>query len=413
MEDDEIKGIETDLFKLISKKINITYNIIEKPKNLSIFKNINTNDIHFEYIYSKDNINLKEELYSNPILNIPMALATSSDKNLITNLSILEGQKLAILKKSDIYNELKSKYKNININFVLVNTKEEGFKLLKDKKVFGFIDNILSLSHTIIKEKMNNIKISGTLPYNFEIRISTKKENFVFIDIINKIIPTLENEEKEAILKQYQLIFIEQINDYSWVYKYLTPLLFMLLIILFINNKMRKEINKRKEAEEALKNYAERDSLTGIYNRGKIDNLLKLQIKDAKRYAEVFSIIFFDIDNFKLINDDFGHIKGDDVLKEISSIVSKNIRETDIIGRWGGEEFIIILPRITSSKAFILANNIRKLISKNDFSIDRAITISLGITEYSKKDTQQDLIQRADEAMYYVKEKGRNGVKIL
>ena len=411
LKDNEIKGIETDLFKLISKKMNISYNIIEKPKNLSIFKNIKTNDIHFEYIYSKNNINLKETLYSNPILTIPMALATNSDKNLITDLSILKGQKLAILRDSDIYKELISKYKNIY--FILVDTKEEGFELLKDKKVFGFIDNILSLSHTIIKEKMNNIKISGTLPYDFEMRIATKKENFVFLDIVNKIIPTLKKEDKEAILKQYQLIFIKQVNDYSWVYKYLTPLLFMLLVISFLNNKMRKEINKRKEAEEALKDYASKDSLTGIYNRGKIDELLKSQIKISKRYGETFSIIFFDIDNFKLINDDFGHIVGDDILKEISSLVSNNIRETDVIGRWGGEEFIIILPRITSNKAFILADNIRELVSVNNFSINRTITISLGITQYTKEDTKEDLIQRADEAMYFVKGKGRNGVKIL
>jgi len=406
-----VKGIEFDLFKLISKRMGITYNIIEKPKNLSIFKYIKTNDIYFEFNYSKDLLDLDKMIYSNSIFNIPIALATSNDKNFITDLSILSGKKIAILKNSDIYHKLKSKYKDIN--YIPIKTKEEGFKLLKNKKVFGYIDNVLSLSHTIIKEKLPNIKISGTVPFNLEMRIATNKENFLLINIINKIIPYLKKEEKEEILKQYQLTLINQIDDYSWIYKYILPLLLVLIIISIFNNRMRKEIFKRKQAEKDLKDSANRDSLTCIYNRGKIDKLIELQIKNSKISKEMFSIIFFDIDNFKQINDTFGHNKGDSVLIEMTSLISKNIRETDILGRWGGEEFIIILPKTTSDKAFILADNLRELISKNDFNLNKHITISLGIAQYTKKDTKEDLIQRADEAMYYIKTRGKNAVKIL
>ena len=406
-----IKGIELDLLELISKKFDIDYNIIEKPKNIKIFNNIKTHTLDFYFNYSTKYINLEKTLYSKPILNIPMAMATTNNKNLIPNLSILKGEKLALLKGSDIYQKLKLNYPNLDL--VFVQTKEEGFELLRTEEVFGFIDNILSLSHTIIKDDLRNIKISATLPYNLEIRLATNKENSVFIDIINKVIPLIKNEEKEEILRKYQLILFKNVSDYTWVYKYVVPLLFTILIVLLVNNKMRKEIRKRRKAEKALQDFASRDSLTNIFNRGKIDFLIKEEILKTKNQEDTFTIIFFDIDDFKLINDDFGHIKGDEVLIEISKIISKNIRNTDVLGRWGGEEFIILLPKTTSNKAFILADSLRQLVSQYDFGIKRKITISLGITQYSKKDTRVDLIHRADKAMYLVKETGKNAVKTL
>ena len=409
--DNKIMGIEADLIKLISKKIDVNYNIIEDPENPRIFDNLKTNSIHLKFNYSVNQVNLRKTIYSKPLLSIPMGIVTSHDKNIITNLSILKGQKLAILKDSDIYKELKSKYNYIN--FVLVNSKEEAFSLIYKGEIFGFIDNILSLSHQMIKEKLSTVKISGTLPYNLEVRISTNKEDFLLIDVINKVIPLITNEEKEEITKKYQLILFEKINDYSWIYKFILPLLLTITIILLVNNKMRKEIKKRKYAEKALKDFANRDSLTGIYNRAKIDSVIKEEIKNCKSLNQTFSIIFFDIDDFKLVNDDFGHIKGDSVLKNITSLVSINIRETDIIGRWGGEEFIIILPKTTSDKALVFANNLRELICKSDFEINKPLTISIGITQYLENDTKRDLIKRADEAMYDIKKQGKNAAKVL
>ena len=411
IKNNQIIGIEADLLKLINKKMDFNYNIIEKPENSIIFNNLKTNSIHLEFNYSINQVNLAKTIYSEPLLTIPMGIVTSHDKNIITDLSILKGQKLAILKGSNIYEELKSKYSNID--FIQVNSKEEGFSLIYKEEVFGFIDNILCLSHQLIKEESSTVKISGTIPYNLEIRISTNREDFLLIDVINKIIPLIKDEEREEIAKKYQLVLFEKINDYSWIYKFILPLLLAITIILLINSKMRTEIKKRKYAEEALKDYANRDSLTEIFNRAKIDSVIKEEIKNCKLLDETFSIIFFDIDDFKLINDDFGHIKGDNVLKKISSLVSNNIRETDIIGRWGGEEFIIILPKTTANKAFVFANNLRKLIGKSDFEINKALTVSIGITQYLKDDTKKDLIKRADEAMYYIKKQGKNAVKVL
>jgi len=153
------------------------------------------------------------------------------------------------------------------------------------------------------------------------------------------------------------------------------------------------------------------DKLTGIYNRLAFDILFKQIIKDVKRKKIDFSIILFDIDNFKYINDKYGHLAGDKILQEISSLISINIREVDIFCRWGGEEFLILLKSCDLQNAYIMAEKIRELVKKKKFSFKDNkifITISLGITQYEVNDNEDKILTRVDNLLYQAKTKGRN-----
>ena len=120
-------------------------------------------------------------------------------------------------------------------------------------------------------------------------------------------------------------------------------------------------------------------------------------------------MILFDIDHFKKINDELGHNAGDDCLKELSELVSKKVRHTDTLARWGGEEFIILLPETPEESALKVAEAIRKAIESNAFSLNRTVTVSLGVAEIATDDSNVDMvIARADEALYASKEAGRN-----
>jgi polar amino acid transport system substrate-binding protein len=150
---------------------------------------------------------------------------------------------------------------------------------------------------------------------------------------------------------------------------------------------------------------AQEDALTGIYNRGSIESILKKLLR-----KEDGSILFFDIDHFKKINDTYGHEKGDFVLKKLAKIIKDHIRESDIFGRWGGEEFVLILPNTPYEKALIVAEKIRKIVESSDFDgID--VTISVGVSEFRKGDSVKSVVKKADLAMYKAKEDGRNRVK--
>lgn len=154
------------------------------------------------------------------------------------------------------------------------------------------------------------------------------------------------------------------------------------------------------------------DSLTKIYNRLHFAHFLDIEIDKAKRYGSTFSIIFFDLDYFKDVNDNYGHLVGDMVLEKITEIVSRLNRSADIFARYGGEEFIILAPETDVDGAFAHAERLRRNLEKHDFKPAGHITSSFGVTEFiPESDTLESLLDRADKALYLAKEYGRNRVE--
>ena len=174
-----------------------------------------------------------------------------------------------------------------------------------------------------------------------------------------------------------------------------------------------KDITKRIEMEKELYKRATIDSLTGIYNRQKGNEQLDIELDRFKRYSNNFVLIMLDIDYFKEVNDVYGHDVGDDILKEICTLISSYIRKSDTLSRWGGEEFIIIAPDLTEEKALQFAEKIRQKISSNNFSEVAQITASFGITFPKADESKERLLKRVDDALYMSKENGRNQVNIL
>jgi len=140
----------------------------------------------------------------------------------------------------------------------------------------------------------------------------------------------------------------------------------------------------------------------------KLDKEIDFEIKKAKRYKKSFALIMFDIDFFKIVNDTYGHDTGDQVLEELAQLVTKNIRQTDTFARWGGEEFMILARNSDAKSAILLAEKIRKKVENLFFADGIEITISLGISIYSKNKTKEKLLKEADKALYEAKRLGRN-----
>ncbi len=167
-----------------------------------------------------------------------------------------------------------------------------------------------------------------------------------------------------------------------------------------------------KVLSSQLKQLAFTDSLTQIYNRLHFAHFLDAEIDKVKRYGGTFSIIFFDLDHFKDINDNYGHQAGDAALEQITQIVTNANRSADIFARYGGEEFIILTPETDLSGALIHAERLRNEIDKFDFDTVGHITSSFGVAEFNPEtDTVESLFDRADAALYLAKENGRNRVE--
>jgi diguanylate cyclase (GGDEF)-like protein len=170
-------------------------------------------------------------------------------------------------------------------------------------------------------------------------------------------------------------------------------------------------LKQLKEKNLELEQIIKIDGLTELLNHKCILEKLEEEIHRAQRYDTSFSIIMFDIDNFKLINDNYGHQKGDEVLIQISKFLRNSLRNIDTIGRYGGEEFLIILPETNLQGAYTIAERLREGVSKIDFSKENLkITISGGIVEFINE-SSTDLIKKADKLLYNAKRNGRNRIE--
>lgn len=170
------------------------------------------------------------------------------------------------------------------------------------------------------------------------------------------------------------------------------------------------------EALEVQRYQAQHDLLTGIFNHAKILNILEKELYRANRQNSNLAVIMGDLDHFKKVNDSYGHVAGDAVLVEVALRMKNNIRLYDSIGRYGGEEFLLVLPGCSTEEAIIIANRIRESISQEPVMFNStpiAVTISLGVAMKAAGDktTAAELVQLADAALYKAKQNGRNRVE--
>ena len=170
------------------------------------------------------------------------------------------------------------------------------------------------------------------------------------------------------------------------------------------------DITKLERDKNNIQKLAELDPLTQIYNRVKLNEMFSSIFFNAKKYNTIVTMILFDIDHFKQINDNYGHNVGDKVLKELSSLVRGLLRDDDIFARWGGEEFVVVLEGISLQEMTKLASRLREEIDKFPFDVVEHITCSFGVTQFNQSDTESLFFERVDEALYEAKESGRNRV---
>ncbi len=200
---------------------------------------------------------------------------------------------------------------------------------------------------------------------------------------------------------------------------FLVGVVISLVAAFYLSRALQKILNKYRSTQEehlrkletlncALEKQSNTDVLTQIPNRSFFNQCLKREIASANRYNQPLYLIIFDIDKFKTINDTYGHLAGDNVLKELASLISGNIRQSDVLARWGGEEFTILAPNIDRDQATLFLEKLRQLVEMHEFSIGRKVTCSFGGAMYASLETDEDLLRRADEALYQAKNSGRN-----
>ena len=407
MKDGKISGITSDLKRYFEEKIQINIDVVPtnnwnesldfiKDKKCDIISSISPSYDRMSYLN-----------FTKPILTLPIVVTTQKDKPFLRDISLLKNEKIAILKGHFIAEYIKDYFPYLKI--VEVASMNEGLYLVEQGEVYGYIDNALVLSSTIQKEFSNSLKIGFRFDILDELSIGTRNDEPILNDIFSRLVDDLDETKKQEFLNNWTII-TEQVGWFS-----LKEIIFLVIFTTTIFGGLIFYQRKLKILNKKLKKLYLTDKLTGLYNRFKIDKELSSQ-KDNIDRKDSYScgLILIDIDYFKSINDTLGHLVGDCILKDISMLLKNNLRKTDIIGRWGGEEFLIILPFTSKDIAKKVAENLRVLIGENNFSykMNRKITISIGVTEFSKSKSVEDTLLLVDNLLYKAKENGRNRVEV-
>lgn len=392
---EELTGIAIDFWDLIKSRAEINSDItISKNWNEVLTKIKNKEaDITLGTSFDKDKLSYAK--FSTPYISFPIAFATLFDKRFIPDASFLQGLKVAVGENYSSHIILKNQYPTIN--FITVKDTHEALKLLSAGEVDAVIDILPVVAHLISINGYSNLKIAGTSQNNIEISFMVRKDYPELIQVINRHISLLTPDDKNKIIREWLTVkFDKRFIDKNMMINIIVVMVALIILYIF----RQRSANIHNEQLEFISNT---DALTGLKNRRKIDTILT-KIKNKK-----FSLILMDIDHFKLINDDFGHLTGDEVLKDISHLLKYNVNQNDIIGRWGGEEFLIICKNTSIAEAEKLSYRIKDLIENHNFKV-RKITASFGVSEANNNLELKDILANADKALYKAKENGRNQV---
>ena len=386
LSDSNLKGIGIDFWKLIAKKADIDYIFIIVNKWTDVLKAIKRNVADVTPDTSKTPEREKFAYFSKPYISFPFGILCNKRYSFR---KISDIKSIAVGKDYTAEKLMKLHYPNIKY-IETINTAE-ALKIVQANKAQCVVDVLPSLMWYLKKENIEDLVLSFKTPFKFDLQVMISKKNKELVKKINKAIDNITPQEKKEIISKYSNVILMEKSSYN--FNYLILLIFFIIVAVFIYLFVK------------LKRRSDMDALTKIYNRGALEREINKILN--KTYG---SLLFFDLDKFKNINDTYGHEMGDKVLMKFSNLIKNNIRKNDIFGRWGGEEFILVLPEADFKDGIKKAEDLRKLVENFNFNGIK-LTVSVGVTEFKKGESIEDVVKRADKALYKAKNLGRNQVR--
>ena len=531
--DNKYIGLGADYYSIIEKNLSTKFELIKTKTPSEALNFIKDDKCDFLSLAVRTPRMESELNLSSTIFKIPLVIATKLNVPFVNKLEDLKNQKIAVPRKYINIDFFKNKYSNLDI--VEVENEQEGLKLLKEGKVYGFVGTLYTVSYRIQTEYFNDLKIAGKISDELEFVVGVKKNDEILLSILQKSINNIDSLQMKELMNKWAFTIYEKTVDYTLVWQIIVSFILIFIFGMFFYTKLKllngklsdqkkfintildiqpnmifivnktesvfankflldffdcknlKEFQQRYlclaqtfiqeelffhlgkiddnstwienilklksekrivsilhpttnttkafnvsivELEDEqylisltdisdtilkqiqLEDKSTHDKLTGAFNREYFESHYKLIINEytKENHLLVFSIL--DIDFFKKVNDTYGHDIGDKVLKQFVQIIQNSSRNDDLVIRWGGEEFILLLKINSIDNAKKVLENIRKTIAQTSFEKVEHITCSIGATVYKENETIEDSFKRADKALYEAKNSGRNKVVI-
>lgn len=394
-------GISADIIALFKQNLPIPIKLFETKSWRDSLDKVIKRDCDIISLAVKSPQRSQYMDFTSPYIKLPIVLATKVNTPFINDIADVKNEKIGVVDNYVIADILRERIPDINI--VDVASISEGLALVESGELFGYIDNLMVISNLIQKSFTGVLKVSSRLEDKMELALASRNDQPQLNNIFEMLVHSLSDEELQATYNKWVSVGQERAFDYSLLWKILAAVM-VLTVGYFYYYWQLKKFNKK------LLVLSTTDTLTGIYNRLKVDALLVSAKSSIERYGQDVSIILLDIDHFKAVNDNYGHLVGDDVLIKFARILTNNIRGSDFVGRWGGEEFIVICPHIKEKEAVILAEKLLAKIRETIFDEVGSLTASAGVTQFSTGQSVQDAMNEADKLLYKSKDNGRDQI---
>jgi diguanylate cyclase (GGDEF)-like protein len=417
----QFRGISADYLALMGERLGIRFEPATDQPWTRVMELVRARELDMFSMASQTPERSAYALFTEPYIRSPMVIVTTDQVDYIGDPTRLLGHEVAVVQGYASQEWLTTHHPELQLR--PVDSTRHGLEQVATGEVYALVDNLAAVSFLIKQQGLSNLKISGQLPIAFDLAMAARSDWPLLRSILQKGLEAISQDEKNAIYDKWIRLQYETRLDLKRIAPYFLILLGILLLVTFdalrfrrLHLRLRQSNEQIKAAEErlinqnrALEQLAITDTLTGACNRLKLDAVLgELQAR-AHRYGGCVSIILFDLDYFKQVNDRHGHPVGDEVLRRFADLVRRTIRETDVFGRWGGEEFMLVCPETGLADAVQLAERIRLAFAALELPSGHQ-TLSAGVSEWRTGQSVEAWIDHCDQRLYQAKSQGRNRV---
>jgi diguanylate cyclase (GGDEF)-like protein len=396
------EGIAADLLRLVADRAGLGLELVptrdwyesiaaSKAKQCTLLSFLNQTKNRDEWL-----------LFTEPLFTDSNVFITREEHPFILDPAILSGESIALPSGTSMEERIRRDYPNLRV--IITDSEKSAIDLVSTRQASMTLRSLIVAAYTIRKEGLFNLKIAGQMPnYTNNLRIGILRDQPRLRDILNKSIATITPTERGQIINQHVAIQVQTGIDYALTIKITLGLTAILAVVAYWGWRMRS-------LSRELDRLSQTDSLTNLPNRTRFDLQFPVELARARRLGQGLSLIMIDIDHFKRVNDEFGHLFGDKVLIAMADLVRRSIRAIDLPARWGGEELVVLCPNSRLDQAVVVAERILQAVRDHDFGTGRRQTVSIGVATLGPGEDIDQLLNRADQALYIVKSSGRDRV---
>ncbi|MGM0788392.1 MAG: transporter substrate-binding domain-containing diguanylate cyclase, partial [Thermodesulfobacteriota bacterium] len=411
------RGISADIISLLEKRIGVPVRVVPTASWQQSLEAMEEGRCDLLSGVSRNAGDEGDFAVSKPYIESVNVMVVRDGHPYIPDLHALEEKTVGVVRDNPVKNYFEDRFPRISLR--LYPDLNSALQEVAAGQTEAAVGSLHRVSHAIHELGLYDLKIAGQTPYKESLGLGIRNDEQILASIINKAMESISEREVSQITSKWLHVRYEQGLDTAFLAQILGGTAFLMCLFFFWNRKLARLNRKLGIAHETLEiksreleRLSTTDALTGIFNRMKMEDLLENEISRVQRTARPFSVIMLDVDYFKYINDLYGHQAGDDALREISGLLRTNVRQADSLGRWGGEEFLIICPDTSGKGAAVLAENLRRITGSRKLSVGAGVTCSFGVAEYRPGEGVNQLLGRADRAMYRAKTLGRNMVEL-